>query len=69
MITKSQYVDWKSSPVTQELMQNIVEAVEENVAILVRRRSSEPLDDQYIKGYVRGVQAAIEWEPELVEES
>lgn len=68
MITKSQYQDWLSSPVTQEMYESVAITVEDLAANLINSRRSDPLDDQFIKGFIRGVQAGREWEPELVEE-
>ena len=68
MITKNQYVEWKSTEVTQQMEQDITEAVEVAAAEILVRRQSDPLDDQYLKGFIRGVQAATEWEPEFEEE-
>jgi hypothetical protein len=68
MITKNQYIEWKSTEVTQQMEQDITEAVEVAAAEILVRRQSDPLDDQYLKGFIRGVQAAKEWEPEFEED-
>ena len=68
-IPKAEYVDWKNSTVTKEMTEAVKEVAEELVSEMVVRRASEPEDDQYIKGFIRGIQAVMEWEPELIEET
>ena len=66
MITKSQYIDWKNTEVTQEMISDVSEAAESAAASLVTKTTSDRDLDQYLRGFIRGVQASIEWEPEFV---
>ena len=68
MITKTQFNEWKNTEVTQALYSEIKEAVEEVASEMLVRRHSDPNDDQYIKGFIRGVQSSLEWVPNFQEE-
>jgi hypothetical protein len=58
-----EYVEWAQSKVTLAMKDAIKEAAEEVAAGMVTRKSSDVARDQYEKGYIRGVQAAMEWNP------
>jgi len=60
--------EWKESVVTQEVRQAMLEAVSNAAANILNRRDSNPLDDQYLKGFIRGLTEAIETEPEIIKE-
>ena len=68
MIPKSEFQDWKDSRVTQEMVTEVKEAAEEVAAELINRRTSTPQDDAYLRGYIRGVQASLEWVPTFEED-
>lgn len=67
-IRKSEFLDWKNSLVTQVMTQSVAELAQELIANLVSKRESNPADDQWIKGYLQGIQAIMDWEPEFVQE-
>lgn len=68
MITKSIYDDWKHLEITQQMNEDIKLVAEELAAELVVRSDHNRDRDQYIKGFIRGVQAAREWVPEFTED-
>jgi hypothetical protein len=61
------YKDWKSSPVTQQMHQELAEAAQDPALRILNRRGSDPLDDQYLKGYIFGLSAASGWKPNLID--
>jgi len=67
-IRKSEFLDWKNSLVTQVMAQSVAELAQEMIADLVMKRESNPADDQWVKGFLQGVQAIMDWEPEFVQE-
>lgn len=67
-VTREMFREWKDSVVTQEVRQAMLEAVSNAAANILNRRDSNPLDDQYLKGFIRGLTEAIETEPEIIKE-
>lgn len=67
-ITKTEYQDWKMSNVTREMEREAQETVIDMTLQIINRRESNPLDDQYLKGFLQGVQAIMDWRPEFIEE-
>ncbi len=67
-VTREMFREWKESVVTQEVRQAMLEAVSNAAANILNRRDSNPLDDQYLKGFIRGLTEAIETEPEIIKE-
>lgn len=67
-VTREMFREWKESVVTQEVRQAMLEAVSNAAANILNRRNSNPLDDQYLKGFIRGLTEAIETEPEIIKE-
>jgi hypothetical protein len=61
------YKDWKSSPVTQQMLYELAEAATDPATKILNRRGSDPLDDQYLKGYIFGLSAAAGWKPSLTD--
>lgn len=67
-VSKQAYLEWKKQTVTEEFHKNLVEAVEDLAGSLVGRRESNQLDDQYLKGWIKGLADSIEWVPEFIKE-
>jgi hypothetical protein len=65
MITKSQFNEWRNTEVTQAMFEEVREVIETVASEMLVRRNSDPQDDQYLKGYIRGIQAGMEWVPEF----
>ena len=65
-IKKEDYLQWRQSQVTREMAEGVAEAATQVVQALVTRSESNPAFDQYQRGYLRGVQAALEWEPDFI---
>jgi hypothetical protein len=68
MVSKEEYLDWKNSPVTEELARDLKQGIEGVVGILISRREHQPTDDQYLKGWIKGLVDALEWTPEIKQE-
>lgn len=67
-VTKEMFREWKESLVTQEVQQAMLEAISIAAANILNRRDSNPLDDQYLKGFIKGLTEACETEPEIIKE-
>jgi hypothetical protein len=67
-IEKSAYVDWRDNSVTKAFQKDLKEAIEELVTRLVGNTDSTREYDQLLRGWVKGMAEALEWEPEFVEE-
>jgi hypothetical protein len=68
VITKEEFISWRDSNVTRELAQDIAENVQSSIATLINRRTPDTHDDQWIRGFVAGVNAVLDWQPEFEEE-
>lgn len=67
-VAKEQYVDWKNHPVTKEVFANIADVASDEAAKLINRRQEDWSDDQYVRGFIRGIQEIIDWTPEFDDE-
>ena len=68
MFMRQEFLDWRASPITQELLKTLSEGASGYVSSILNRRESNPLDDQYLKGVIQGLSIAAGWTPELVDE-
>ena len=68
MVGKQAYIEWREHSVTEEMKKGIQEAMESVVARIVTRQESNPMDDQYLKGLLRGFTEVLEWTPDLSNE-
>ena len=68
MFQKQEFLDWRSSPITQEFLKAISEGANAYVATILNRRESNPLDDQYLKWIIQGLSISAAWQPEMVDE-
>ena len=68
-VSRADFSDWQKQPITVAIAKDIAETVEVMIAQFLRRRESNPADDQWIKGYIEGVQSLLNWEPEFIEGS
>lgn len=65
MVHKEEFVSWRNQVVTQELKKELLEAIE-NAAMEILNRETPNLDrDQFLRGLIKGMNIAIEWNPEF----
>jgi hypothetical protein len=67
-VRKEDYIQWKNDQITQAMCEDVAEAASEIAASLLKRTESNPPFDQLQKGYLKGIQAALEWEPDFIQE-
>jgi hypothetical protein len=67
-IEKASYVEWKNNVVTEEYKKVLKEGIEMVVGRLVSVQDSDHSQDQYLRGWIRGMVESLEWEPEFKEE-
>lgn len=68
-VTKGEWRDWLDHPVTKEVIYAINEAVENAAEALMYRFPSDPMRDSYDRGFLKGVQALMNYRPESTDES
>jgi hypothetical protein len=68
-ITKSDYVQWRDTPVTVQFKKEMLEVVEEVVASLVNYAGDDSKADKEKKGIIKGVQWLLDWRPTFIEEN
>jgi hypothetical protein len=68
IVNKDDYVQWKTSPVTEVYIQALTEEIQSVVASLVMSAGLSPTEDRYKAGQIRGMQHFLEWEPQFPEE-
>ena len=68
-VSKTEFVEWKDSKVTQEAVKNIKEVVEDVAGALIETTNSDPIRDAYSRGFIRGVRSLLAWEPEYEDNS
>jgi hypothetical protein len=68
MVSKDDYIAWRNSDITQRLYKDIAGTVEDVLAEMVNREDSKPDRDMLLRGFVKGVTAAIDWKPEFPED-
>lgn len=65
MVTQSEFKQWQQG----EIYQGLKDTIEANIGIvaseLVGRERADPERDQYLRGFVRGLAATLEWKPEF----
>jgi hypothetical protein len=52
VITKSEWIDWKSNPVTQAFYQACAIRTEDAKAILGNTAGIDPIQDNYMRGFI-----------------
>jgi hypothetical protein len=67
MVQKEDWLEWKSNTVTEELYKDVRETVEALASKILTRVESNPSEDQYLKGFLKGLLEAIEWTPTFTE--
>jgi len=63
---EQEFRDWSSMPATKAMQAELARAAEQVALEILNRRTSNPLDDQYLKGYLLGLSNAAGWKPELI---
>lgn len=67
MIPLEQFQDWRGSDITQEFLKAVTQQVSDAVGVIVNRRQPDAMDDQYLRGAIAALSAAVAWRPELVD--
>jgi len=65
MISKSEFADWRRSEVYQELWKDITTQMESAAGEIVNREDQNPMRDQLLKGYIKGLSTIMDWHPEF----
>jgi hypothetical protein len=65
MISKVEWGDWKRQELYQEMVKDIKEKVEVTAAEIVGRVDVNIERDQFLKGFIAGLAAVFDWQPEL----
>lgn len=68
MITKEEWFEWKGHPVTEMILREALEEMQQGVGHLIERAGDEPLKDKFATGKIKGLLWFIDYEPELNKE-
>ena len=68
MLTKEEYIAWRDSKETQEMLADAKEALESAASEMLSREDSHRDRDQFLKGFIKGLESVMTWRPEFVEE-
>lgn len=69
MITKEEFIDWRNCNTHTEFQAEFMEAVLRATEEIVTRHSTNVDRDQFLKGYLNGIQACMDWQPEYIEDN
>jgi len=69
VIVDSQYKDWRSHPVTQLFLDEIIEHIEVEMAALATGAGMNPTADRFAVGKIAGLTLLADWKPQLVEDT
>lgn len=67
MAFKEEFLLWKQSEVTTELMKSLFEQISRLSAEIVMREDSNPNRDTFVRGAIQSLIAVAEWEPTFPE--
>ena len=68
MVTQSEFKQWQQGEIFQELKLTIEGNISIVASELVGRETPNPDRDQYLRGFVRGLAATLEWKPDFAAE-
>jgi hypothetical protein len=69
MFSKQDFADWRDNDFTQDMLKTFAQAANETALTILNRRESNPTDDAYLKGYLRGLSDAAGYAPQLIDET
>ena len=67
-VKKEDFVDWRENQVTIQYKEDLLSGVNALAAQILNRRENNPMDDQYLKGFIKGLTEALDYEPDFQEE-
>lgn len=68
MLNKADYIAWRDSKETQEMLNDAKEALESAASELISREDNWRDRDQFLKGFIKGLESMMTWRPELAED-
>ena len=68
-VLKEQWIEWREEPLTALWLSDAANLAETTAAEMLTRRQSNPMDDQYLKGFIAGLSACVGWVPPLIKEN
>lgn len=68
MFQKSEYLDWRSMPMTQALYEDIRSQAEGLAAEIINRQDENPKRDSFCKGNLSMADQVLRWRPDFVPE-
>lgn len=69
MVNKSDFIQWRDGEITKELFNNLREAVEIVASEILTREDYNSDRDQFLKGYIKGIDQVLSWRPDFIEEN
>ncbi len=68
MLSKADYIAWRDSKETQEMLADAKEALESAASEMLSREDYHRDRDQFLKGFIKGLEQVMTWRPEFTEE-
>jgi hypothetical protein len=68
-LSKSDYIQWRDSKETQQLLTELREAAEGVAQEVLTREDFNSDRDQFLKGFLKAIDQVIGWRPEFIEEN
>ncbi len=69
MVLKQEFIDWRQQEITAALLETLAEKANLAVTEVIRRQAVDIGRDQFLKGYIAGLDEAVSFQPEYVPES
>lgn len=62
-MTKSDFISWRSNPITEEFLEVTIEEMDSIIAALVESAGNDSSVDRYRCGIIQGLRALVDWKP------
>lgn len=66
-LDQSDFRNWKEHPVTKAFEEDLLDVLDNNIAILSTEAGRDPLTDRWRVGLISGLRALVEWAPTIEE--
>ena len=68
MVNKADFISWRDSEVTQQMLKEVTETIESVASELLSRELPNLDRDTFLKGYLKGLSELASWRPVDFEE-
>ena len=68
MISKQDFIAWRDSDITKQLLHDIAETANDAAVELLTRKETNQDRDMFLKGFVDGIKSVTEWKLEVLQD-